>query len=258
MSIDWSEVQKTLSPIKDYETLCRQFHESFGYPFVCQAYDFSLPELAAYTRRLLGGDPRQRYADYADELVDAIAKLERAGVKGILDLIARVDGRDRLEVFCRQNGLPAMLLASVLKYLTYWVVPKAKPLAQLARDEPAMGEAIRVLTGLGVRTNLDLVQQGLTPAGRGALAASSGLTEQVILEMVNRADLSRLPWASKATISNIVGAGYGSLERLAKAESEQLIEDYFAYGRSIGKDLRLGNEIDNSQRIARILPAVLQ
>lgn len=258
MPIDWTEVQKALSPIKDYETLCRQFHESFAYPFVRQTYDFTLAELSGYTRRILGGDPRQRYADYADWLVDAIAKLEQAGVKSILDLFARVDGRDALEAFCGQSGLGATTIAHVLKYLAYWIVPKRKLLAQLVRDQAAVLSAVGILNGLGVRSNLDLLQQGIPPAGRRALAATSGLPEAVILDLVNRADLSRLPWASKATISNIVGAGYGSLERLAGAEPEQLIEDYFAYGRSIGKDLRLGNEIDNSQRIARILPAVLQ
>jgi hypothetical protein len=76
--------------------------------------------------------------------------------------------------------------------------------------------------------------------------------------MVNRADLSRLPWASKATISNIIGAGYGSLAQLANADPEQLYADFFAYGQSIGKNLKLGNEIENIYRIAKIVPALVE
>jgi len=67
-----------------------------------------------------------------------------------------------------------------------------------------------------------------------------------------------MPWASKATISNIMGAGYGSLAQLADANPEQLYADFFRYGKAIGKNLKLGNEIENSHRIAKIVPALLQ
>lgn len=81
---------------------------------------------------------------------------------------------------------------------------------------------------------------------------------EVITELVNRSDLSRLPWASKATISNIIGAGYGSLAQLANADPKQLYADFFAYGKSIGKNLKLGNEIENSYRIAKIVPVLVK
>ena len=74
---------------------------------------------------------------------------------------------------------------------------------------------------------------------------------------MNRADLSRMPWASKATISNIIGAGYENVARLASADSQQVYKDYFRYGASIKKNLKLGNEIDNSHRIAKLMPVVL-
>ena len=72
------------------------------------------------------------------------------------------------------------------------------------------------------------------------------------------ADFSRLPWASKATIANIIGAGYGSLDRFRNANPEQLYADFFRYGESIGKNLKLGNEIENSYRIAKIVPVLVQ
>ena len=72
------------------------------------------------------------------------------------------------------------------------------------------------------------------------------------------ADFSRLPWNSKATIGNIMGAGYRSIPRLASAEPKQLYADFFRYGQSMGKNLKLGNEIENSHYIAKILPVFLQ
>ena len=90
------------------------------------------------------------------------------------------------------------------------------------------------------------------------MTESSGLPEQVITELVNRADFSRLPWSSKATISNIMGTSYGSLARLSTANPDELFADFFAFGRCIGKNLRLGNEIENSYRIAKLVPPLVQ
>ncbi len=126
------------------------------------------------------------------------------------------------------------------------------------RDDPPTNAVLKQLGALGVRTNLQLLQQGITPAGRRLLAGMSGIPVQVILELVNRADFSRLPWASKATISNIIGAGYGSIEKLVNANPEWLYADFFAYGKSIGKNLKLGNEIENSYRIAKIVPVLVE
>jgi hypothetical protein len=102
------------------------------------------------------------------------------------------------------------------------------------------------------------LQQGISAAGRRSLAEASGLSGKTVSELVNRADFSRLPWASKATISNIIGAGYASMSQLANANPEQLYADFFAYGKRIGKNLKLGNEIENSYRIARIVPKLVE
>jgi hypothetical protein len=258
MPVNWDEMQKALSPVKDYQSLLQRLQESFAYPLIRQNFNLSLPELENYTRLMLGGDSRGRYAEYLALLVDAQSQLQQGGVLNILDLLSQTATRDELQRFVEQSGVEATTVIAVLKFLLYWVVPGEKYLSGLVRDDPSASQAIKVLDGLGVRTNLQLLQRGLTGADRKALADSSGLPEIVIAELVNRADFSRLPWASKATISNIIGAGYGSLAELANANPEQLYADFFRYGKAIGKNLKLGNEIENSYRIARIVPAVLQ
>ncbi len=258
MSINWDEITKALLPIKDYEDLCARFQKSFSYSFVRELYNFTLPGLIDYTRDLLGGDSRGRYHAYGSELTDIIGELNGSGVKNILDLVVRVNTREKLVMFTERSGVNAKKVAALLKYLVYWVVPLEKYLSGLIQDDVTLLEAIKLLRATGVRTNLDLLQQGRCEAGRKSLACASGLPEAVIVELVNRADFSRLPWASKATLSNIIGAGYGSLRRLANADPEQLYADFLRYGKSIGKNLKLGNEIENSCRIAKILPVVLK
>ncbi len=258
MTINWDEVQRELSPIKDYEDLCQRLGESFSYSFVCNTFNYSLPELINYTQRLLGGDSRGRYIEYASKLIRIFSALHAAGIETVLDLKERTANREQLEIFTEQSKISGMDTFAVLKFLIYWFIPGEKYLSGLIRDDPDINHAIKVLSKFGIRTNLELLQKGHTSIGRKSLVEASGLPAGVISELVNRSDFSRMPWASKATISNIIGAGYGSLAQLAKADPEMLVADFFRYGKSIGKNLKLGNEIENSYRIAKIIPELLE
>lgn len=258
MAIDWDALRKEMYPLKDYEDLCRRWREAFSYAFVGKAYNLTLPDMAAYTQRLLGGDSRQRYGAYTRRLVEALNRLHQAGVQDIHDLVTRVDTAGQFEAFIAHTGLPPEEVIAVLKYLVYWFIPTKKDLSGLVRPASPLEEAIKILRRLGIRSNLDMLQGSLTPAERKAVAEASGLPQTTLEELLHRADFSRMPWASKATISNLVGAGYGSLAALANAQPEQLYQDFYRYGASIGKNLELGNEIENSYRIAQIVPAILE
>ncbi len=256
--IQWDEVQKAIFPTKRYEDACHRLEVSLGYPFVREAYNFSLPELEDYTQRLLGGDGRGRYAVYNSQLIAIIKKLYQAGMNDVAGLKDRIASRALLELLVEQSGISASEIAMLLKYLLYWVIPTEKYLSSLVRDDPSRWEAARLLGNAGIRMNLELLQAGITKAGRQSLAHQTGLQLGTIIDLVNRADFSRLPWASKATISNIIGAGYASLSQLASADLDILKADFFGYGRSIGKNLKLGNEIESSYRIAKIVPKILR
>jgi hypothetical protein len=255
---DWTAVKQVISPVKDYEDLCVRFKRCFSFDFIQQAYTLTMPELMTYTRRLLGGDTRQRYTDYTTRLTGIQGRLDQAGVRNTHDLTESTQSRDKMEDFVRASGIPALEIALVLKYLIYWFIPMEKYLSGLVGSQPVMNNVLLSLRQSGVRTNLEILQQALTSADRKTLADKVGLPETVITELVHRADLSRLPWTSKATISNIIGSGYGSLARLAGAERESLYTDYMSYGKAIGKNLKLGNEIESSHRIAQIIPPIVR
>ncbi len=258
MGVDWDEVQKIIVPVKDYEDLCRRFRVSFGFSFVVSKFNFTMPQLSDYTKKLLFGDTRGRYTEYNSKLIDIITQLDQAGVHDVLELTEKTADREKLESFVDQFGVSASELILVLKYLVNWLIPGEKYLSGLVRDDPKILDAIKELQATGIRTNLELLERGITVAGRNSLASASGLRLAVVADLVNRADFSRMPWASKATISNFIGAGYSSVSQLANADPDQLFEDFYRYGQSIGKNLKLGNEIENSFRIARIVPIILQ
>jgi hypothetical protein len=258
MTIDWQQLEKDLSPIKNYKDLCKRFNRSFSYPFIRKTFDFSIPAMIDYTHRLLGGDSRGRYKEYEARITQGLTKLYQAGCESVFNLTRQTDSREKLESYAERVGIPASEIIHVLKYLLYWFIPAEKYLSGLVRNNPASSQASKVMAKHGVRTNLQLLQHGISAEGRKSLAEITGLPMEVIMGLVNRADFSRMPWASKATISNIMGAGYTSMAQLANADPEQLYADFFQHGKDIGKNLKLGNEIENSYRIAKIIPVVVQ
>jgi hypothetical protein len=232
-----------------------------GIVWVCVyqgSFQYTMLELENYTRLGVGGDSRKRYDEYTSFLLKTLKELDHAGITRVIDLIDKINSKEKFEALVIQSGIHVKDIAIVLKYLVYCFVPMKKYLSGLVRNDPQAGAVLKKLGDVGIRTNLDLLQQGTTPTGRQALAEASGLPVEVILEWVNRADLSHISWAGKATISNIMGAGCGSVTRLANADPEQLSSDFFAYGKAIGKNLKLGNEIESSRRMAKILPILVQ
>lgn len=257
MGIDWAELSKVMYPIPTYEDMSKKWRDSIAYAFVRQAYNLSLPGLADYTARMLGEDARQRYTEWLVELTTAYAQLRQAGVKDVLDLLDKLDTREKYERFVAQNELDPKAPMRLLGFMVYWFIPARKYLQSLVKNDSAILGDIKTLTTCGIRFNLDLLESGRTPEGRRSLAQDSGLSEAAVTSLVNRADFSRMPWASSATVSNIIGAGYSSILKLANADPQKLYADFFSYGESIGKDLRLGIEIDSSYRIAKIIPKVV-
>ena len=258
MTVDWDAITRELSPIPSFEDMSRRLRGAFGYAFVREAYDFTMPALADYTARLLGGDTRQRYTDYAATLIATFRRLGGAGVPGVRALVERIDTRARFAALARETEIDPGALAAGLKFLIYWVVPMSRPLRALARPGAEIQKVVEMIRETDLRTSLDLLEAGRAPAGRRALAARSGAPVALIDELIQRADFSRLPWTSAATISNYIGAGFATLEALAEAEPEQAAARYHRYGASIGKNLKLGNEIENGQRIAQIMPRVVE
>jgi len=258
MTIDWIQIQKVMFPVKDFETLIHRLKEPLDFPCIRETYNFPLDQMAGYTQKLLGGDGRNRYENYTRSLVKTFSEFSTCGIQDVVELVSQSGTREQFEKFSLKTNISGKDIITSLTYMAYWFIPSRKLLNSLVRGEPAILEAALQLRETGIWSNLELLQQGRTPSMRMEIAKTSRLPEASVSELVHRADFSRMPWASKATISNIIGAGYGSLEMLASADPEQLQQDFFQYGKSIGKNLKFGNEIESSYRIAKILPVLLR
>jgi hypothetical protein len=259
MVIDPIQLKKDLYPIPSYSDLIKRLKVSLSYSFVRKAYPHTMQEAQDYARRLLGDDPRKRYNAWLVSLRKTFNKLGTAGVKDYQDLVNRLGSEAELEAFAQKQDIPIGDIAGVLKFLLYWVLPGKKSLNQLVIPTDTQKIANNaILREHGIRSNLDLLEKGSSLAGRKNLAAQTGLPLEFISEMTHRADYSRMPWFHGKTINHFMGAGYPTLELLAKADLGKLTADMLKYGQSIGKNLKFGVEADSGGIIARVLPKVVE
>jgi len=257
MTIDWDVLNKAMFPIQNYQDLSQRWKESFAYSFAREHFNFSMTAMAHYTLKLLGGDTKQRYTEWMDGLISTFRRLDEVGVRDVLDLLERVWDETKFEGFIEQSRMNPKQVIGILTYLVYWFIPTKKSPSELFKSDPVYLEAMRKLRLADVRTNLDLLEQGNTPQKRRELAERSGVPLEVVTDLVHRADFSRLPWTSRATISNYIGSGYKSLAQLAGTPLEQVSADFYRYGASIHKNFKLGSEIDNAHRVAVIVPKIV-
>ncbi|MCB1663235.1 MAG: DUF4332 domain-containing protein [Pseudomonadales bacterium] len=75
---------------------------------------------------------------------------------------------------------------------------------------------------IGVKTVEELLRQGASKKGRTALAEKSGVSDKLILEWVNRADLTRIRGVSTQYADLLESAGVDSVPELAQRNVENL------------------------------------
>jgi predicted flap endonuclease-1-like 5' DNA nuclease len=74
----------------------------------------------------------------------------------------------------------------------------------------------------GITTTEDLLKIGATPTGRHKLAESSGLSDKLVLEWVNHADLCRIHGVGSEYADLLEAAGVDTVPELAQRNAENL------------------------------------
>ena len=90
------------------------------------------------------------------------------------------------------------------------------------------GTHARQLKKLGISTNYGLLERGNTPKGRQEIAEKSGISEKLILEWVNQADLFRLKGVGEEYSDLLESAGVDTVVELAQQKAENLYEKLVA------------------------------
>jgi len=209
---------------------------------------------------MLGDYPRPKYGEYMKKLNKVFRQLDRFGVKNYLEFMHHMETKEKFEAFHNEAGLKIQDTIRALKYLFNWVLPSKKYLRELidANNQKHL-EYVTTLRKNGIRFTLDILEGGRTKMERQRIAAETGVPENFVYDLVNRADFTRMPYISGKTVKHYFGGGYNTLEKLASADLDQLTRDMTEYFKSIGIKLRASfMELDSGIVIAEILPKIVE
>jgi len=186
-------------------------------------------------------------------------RLGEMGVDGYGGLLDRVRDREGLEGFHGASGLPLRDIIGSLHYLRHWLLPSKIYLSQLIdREDSSQKEGVAALRATGIRFTLDILQRGMTAEARRQIAEETGVPVDFVTDLVNKADLTRMPYINGKTVRHYFGAGYRSLASLASADLETLQGDVRDYLSSQGIRLRRSFiELDSGIQIAGVLPKIV-
>jgi len=171
-----------------------------------------------------------------------------------------VETKEKFEEFHSKAGLSMREIIRAIKYLFFWVLPSKKYLRELIdADNQKHLDYVTTLRKKGLRFTLDILEKGRTKEGRQRIAEETDVPEDFIYDLVNRADLTRMPYISGKTVKHHFGGGYNTLEKLANADLSQLTKDMTKYFDSIGIKLRVSfMELDSGIVVAEILPKIVE
>jgi len=256
MEIDWNVVKKMT--LWSYEDLMKKILKVLSYNFIQEHYNHSMKEAENYATRLLRYDPK--YTEYISRLTDIFKNLDSLRVENYTELVRRVENREQCEDFLRKTKLPFKDFISVLNYVFRWVLPFSLYLRQLIdTSNEAHKEYIEELRNLGIRFNLDILEHGRTREGRERISEETGIPEAFILNLVIRADITRLPYMSRKTVNHLCDGGYDSVEKLAKADIGKLKEDMKSYFDKMGMRLsRSFIDLEGLIEWAKTVPKIVE
>ena len=92
-------------------------------------------------------------------------------------------------------------------------------IAEVEGIGPAYAEK---LAAIGIKTTDDLLTAGASPSGRSNIARDSGISEKLVLEWVNNADLMRIPGVGTQYSDLLEAAGVDSPAELAQRNAANL------------------------------------
>ncbi|HNP70333.1 MAG TPA: DUF4332 domain-containing protein [Kouleothrix sp.] len=115
------------------------------------------------------------------------------------------------------------------------------PIKEIEGIGPAYAEKLK---GGGVITTDHLLEQGASAKGRATLAASTGISESLILRWVNHADLARIKGVGWEYADLLEAAGVDTVPELAQRRPENL-------------HAKLG-EVNEAKSLVRRLPSLDQ
>ena len=257
MEIEWDKVKKWT--LWHYEDLIKRIAQVFEYSFVQDKYNFTMKTARVHSAGLLNYGER-KHVEYLVKLTEILKSLEKKRIGNYLHLIEEVETREKCEDFVIRTKIPFRELIRLLNHIFRWVLPFTAPVKEfLDKDNDDHMLTAKKLREIGIKNNLDLLEQGRTSAKRAAISTQTGIAEKFLLELVNKADISRIPYIRGKTVNIFVNEGYDRLQKIAEATEDVFVTDLKEYLQTIGvKFSKSFIEPDGAIAQAKVLPVLVE
>lgn len=255
MEIDWEQVKKIT--LWNYEELVKKLLKTLAYGFVLEYYNHTMVEAGRYVKKVQEG-----YLQGCSEPRTNFVRLEDLQVRNYLDLVQQVESREKCERFLERTGFGFIELIETLNYMFRLVLPFMTPVREFIDVNNETDQVyFEILKEKKLASNLDMLEQGRTRDGRKRLSQATSIPDRFIIELVDKADISRLAYVRGKTVMHLCGGGYNTLDKIANADLGEMERAMDAYYKTLGKSLAdfkavipLGWMIGG----ARILPRVVK
>jgi hypothetical protein len=140
------------------------------------------------------------------------------------------------------------------------MTPKKSNPMQLKDFRGVNPNHIACLQRIGIKTAPQLLSRGSTPSSRAALADTSGVPLDAVLELVKLSDLSRLPGVKGIRARLYYDAGVNCVEKLASFNQSELLALTADFVSRTGFDgiPPLPKEVSSTITNARNLPRLVE
>jgi hypothetical protein len=233
--------------------------DSLRYPFVHECYPMELAEVIEYLNRYVRADPQHRQDRYADYLTGLFERWLSAGVPNVPAIAAQLASVEQVKAAVSTLNFSLEDLFGTLYFLAYGFLPRNFYLRDLIeKGDEEMGAVCVILRKAGYPNTLDLLEKARAPKGRAALSIETGIAESVIMELVNRADFTRMGTTGGNMVRNYFNSGITSFETLVTMPLDDLMTAMTAYLATLGKVPKYGMDLPASQAQAKTMPRIVE
>jgi predicted flap endonuclease-1-like 5' DNA nuclease len=159
-----------------------------------------------------------------EDLEERFRILEEMGIHNLAELIAALRTRRKVAAFAARSGLPEDYVV-ILGREARSFVPKPVYL----RDIPGVhAEQVARLAEIGILHSKHVFERARTPTEREALAETTGIPPEALLELVKFSDLARVGGMGPAYVRLLYEAGADRIETLAQQDPAKLRDQAFS------------------------------
>ncbi len=191
-----------------------------AYKFVREYWDRDLLELATVERLTLETyDPVPVSLCQEDRMI--LTKAAQTGLRRLFELLELVSTHEAANAFCEKVGNSPSDFKSFLKKI-YKYLPTGAQMRQLVSDDDLdLQKTVDILASHKLGFSLALLDAGRTIDGRRQISIDTGIPEDVVLDLVRRADLTRMKLMGGGMVRVTWALGYKGLEELKQSTAEE-------------------------------------